>query len=198
MSTTRQNPEVPEGFNPEAPSDPCAIIMDYLRMQFLAAAQKEKAENEVEPAAPNGSFLVTVPNIGEMDNELIVNSKCIVMRLPYTRGTPDAVADFIEVYAVFLRGEDGHVVADSTGFFADQFIAREFESGEYSGFELITEDGVFPADLNGFDPESGFPELTDGEADSVDQQMSDLFRPFTRAQELYDKIKFYNIVATVD
>lgn len=197
MSKTRRNPELPDGINPEANFDPCSVLVEYLRMQFIAAAQKERAENELEPAAPNGSFLVSVPNIGDTEHELVANTKCIVMRLPYTRGSPDVVTDFIEVYAVFLRGGDGHVVADSTGYFADQFVAREFNNGEYSGFELITEDGVLPTDLTEFDPTSGFSESSEAAVVSVDQQLADLFKPLSRAQELYDKIKQYNIVATV-
>lgn len=198
MSTTRRDPELPDGSNPETDYDPCSALVDFIRMQFVAAAQKERVENEIEPAAPNGSFLVTVSNIGNAEHDLVKNSQCIVMRLPYVRGGADTLADFIEIYAVFLRGEDGHIVSDETGSFADQFITREFTGGEYSEFELISEDGVFPTDLSEYDPTAGFADSESGAVASVDQQVQDLFRPYTRAQELYDKIKFYNIVATVD
>ncbi|MCA9309250.1 hypothetical protein KC973_02640 [Candidatus Saccharibacteria bacterium] len=166
-------------------------LVEYLRAEFDAAYRKERSEDEQGVTAPNGSFYVRKPLVDNNESVLLEQTTRIVMRPPFIVARDEQPREFVEVYAVFLRGQDGHMVGDTSGYFADQYIVREFENGHSGPLQLVTEHGVFIADTQDFDTVGGF-----GVVQSLEEQLAEIARPIEEAERLYGKLSGYNIVAT--
>lgn len=174
------------------------LLIEFIRAQFEAAYHAQYSADEVERSTQNGDFYSRRPLVGEYEHEAVGSSIRIVLSAPYSIKKPSIEHEFVEIYAIFLRGEDGHMVPGISGDFADEFIVHRFKDGTYESNLLVTDDGVFEADLNEFDPVGGFAKLDDTRVDSVEEQMEAVLRPFSRAQELYDQISVLTVVATSD
>lgn len=188
--------EIPNKTFGEELQDP-SVLMDYIRTQFEAAYQKEFTSGQHTGNTNNGSFYkqMPIPNAGE--HSLVKNSTKIVLKPPFStliRGVEDS---FIEIFSITLRGEDGHETAEYDGFFADQYLVRSFSHGRFGGYDLVSEDGVFGAEINEFDPITGYDYLNQGMS-AVEDEVNSAMRPIIRASELLTLISGYNIVATSD
>ena len=193
--------EIPSTGTGETIHDPQDLV-EYLRTQFLAASKKEEQMNSNTSSFDNGAFYQRVPIPGAFGHELTRGSTRIVFKPPFSTMVLVQNDTFVEVFAVQVRGEDGHELADSSGVTASQFLVRRFERGSYQPFELITENGVYDADLNEFDPVSGFGTISDesgsAEVKDLEEQIADAMKPLARAHELFDLLSTLNIVATND
>ena len=176
-------------------------LVEYLRTQFEAAFMKEQQMDMHQKPFNNGSFYRQVFVPGAFVHELTRNSIRVVLKPPFSTLVLSQNDIFAEVFSVHLRSEDGHEVAGDSGAPIDQFLVRRYEHGKYSPFELVTSDGVYDADLNDFDLISGFgtvPELENDYDKDIEAQIADAMRPLVRADELYEVLSSYNIVATND
>jgi hypothetical protein len=188
--------EIPNKTFGEELQDP-SVLMDYIRSQFEAAYQKEYTSGQHAGNTHNGSFYKQMPIPSAGEHALVKNSTKIVLKPPFStliRGVEDS---FIEIFSITLRGEDGHETAEYDGFFADQYLVRSFSRGRYGGYDLVSEDGVFSAEINEFDPISGYDYSRQG-ISAVEDEVNSAMRPIIRASELLALISGYNIVATND
>lgn len=178
------------------------MLLDYIRSQFDAAYRKERDDDSADISMQNGSFYVNVWPEAVDGHSLLGRTSRIVMRPPFSVVNADQPYEFVEVYAVFLRGEDGHMVGDDTGYFADQYLVREHTASGYEPIQLVTEQGVFVADTSSFDVVAGFNRSTSAETDevipTVEQMITETFKPFAEADRLLGKLSRYNIVATTN
>lgn len=189
--------EIPPVGYSEALFDPETLV-DYIRTQFNSAYQKETAMNLHEEPFANGSFYQQVPIPGADHHEMVRQSIRIVMKPPFSTLVLSQYEEFAELYAVHLQGEDGHVVAGEDGYFADQYLVRQYSNGHYTPFVLVTEDGVHDVDLEDFDIVAGFGALEAAETQTPEEQLEEMFRPIRRAYDLHGLLSRYNIVAIND
>ncbi len=171
-------------------------LVEYLRTQLEAAYKKEGQMDTSKTAFNNGSFFKQVAIPAMNDHELTRRSTRIVLKPPFSTMVLSQNDVFAEVYAIALRGEDGHEMGDITADLPEQFLVRQYEHGRYTPYELVTDEGVYPVEVAEFDPFLGFGAVDD-EFD-LESQIADAMRPVTRADELYGILSGYNIVATND
>ena len=185
------------------------VLVDYIRDQFEIAYRSGASDSTRDRVARNGSFLKIIPFVEVDENEplgtvrpgiehLLSNTAMIVMREPFTMGRPDRPLDFVELYAIFLRGTDGHIVSDVSGAFADQFLVREHTEQGYEPFVRVTEDGAFPVDLDlDFDPVRGFDvaDVHDHSVEDIEAVMAQASAPVVEASRLFELLSRYNPVA---
>ncbi len=172
-------------------------LVDYLRTQFEAAYQKEHAMDQHQGSFDNGSFYQQIPIPGVNQHELVRQSTRIVMKPPFSTMIFNGKDSFAEVYAIYLRGEDGHMVGDESGYFADQYLVRLFQFGRYGKFELVSDEGVISADVESFDPVGGFSGIEEV-AEDIAQEVDMAVKSIIRANELHRLLAGWNIVATKD
>ena len=179
--------------------DATDLLLEYVRAQFEAAYQKERIEDLTQGTAlDNGSFYQPHVIPGAEEHPLTRNSKRIVMQKPFSTMVLSTKKEFVELYAIMLRDEDGHEDGEPGGFIADQYIVRRYSNGRFSPHELITDEGVFRADVSEFDPVAGFGVSDLQDDTSLISQLEDVFAPVERAHNLYQLLSGYNIVATDD
>lgn len=176
---------IESGFNNISAGEifPSLALMQYLRDQFEDAYHKDTEEDIRGETAVHGRFHREVVLPGE--NLAPAGSWRIVMKPPHPR---DVHGDRAEVYAICLRGTDGHLTADYTGLFADQFLIQDFENFQSLGYWLITDEGVFPASIQDFDDVLGFEQETS----------RDPLATLDLTETYLAKLSRYNIVASTD
>lgn len=165
-----------EGF---PPSD----LITYVRELFNDAYSLKYRQLSKEISGNNGSFLRE--NILPGGHESTRRTQRIVLEPP----RPRTSNIYTEVYAINLRGIDGHETGDTSGYFADQYLIRDVIDGEPQELELITDDGVFAVDVNEFDIVNGY---------GVHNNDSSVLKPIDRAETRLANLKTMNLIATKD
>lgn len=175
----------PEDFSERHESIPSLELMDCLRGYFEDAYRQKYESRSFNLNASHGAFVKNVPL--EVGHVLTRGADRLVLKLPHPFDTPNS---YYEVFAVNLRGRDGHEVADTSGVFADQYLIRETREGESGPFLLADEDGLYHADLNIFDEIEGFSKDPNSGHDVLAIQEC--------AQRLLQELRMRHIVSSVD
>jgi hypothetical protein len=203
-------------------------LFDYLQTRYAQAYSGEDMDYPtINRSTRNGRLYQRMRIPGAEHHPGLKDSTRIVLRPPFSTLMLAQEAEFIESYAVFLRGEDGHEVGDESGELADQYLVRLVSRGKYGAFELVRQDGTFLADLSSFTPHLGFGILEEdadvpheqtesekSEEDSdtaqevnigdvavlaaLDSELDPFFKPIERAQALFHKVSHMNLVPVRD
>lgn len=185
-----------EGF-PEIQPDICEKLIEYLRSQFEAAYREEAYDSEQDTVFDNGTFYTQMHVAQDGHHQLEELSIRVILAPPLNVSRVEQPREYVEVFAIFLRGEDGHMVGDASGYFADQYLVRQFSDGHTHPYQLVTDDGVFLADLDEFDAVAGFGSLAQPPL-TLDEELTQISAPLLAAQQLYTVISRCNIVAATD
>lgn len=171
-------------------------LFEYLKAQVELAYQKEQGEDSRQRTELNGSFYQRVPIPG--NDTVPRKSSRVVMQPPISIIMLDRKREFAEIHAITLRGEDGHEISDEEGLFAEQFLVRLYQAGKLSDFFLVDELGVHDTSLDNFDIMTGFAVGSSATKEAVEAMVDEIFKPMRRAEDLYNIVSRWNIVATND
>lgn len=175
----------PEDFSERHETIPSLELMECLRGYFEDAYRQKYESRSFNMHATHGAFVKNVPL--EAGHVLTRGADRLVLKLPHPFDSPNS---YYEVFAINLRGRDGHMVADTSGVFADQYLIRETYEGEAGPFLLADEDGVYQADLSTFDEVEGFTKDISHAQDVLEvQQQADL---------LLHELRRRHIISSVD
>lgn len=164
-------PQVPEDMRFVA-----GALVAYLDGQFSDARRKEGAEDERSDFSAHGSFINQVPI--ENGHMLTRGSERIVLKPPHPNDTPGT---FCEVYAIEPYDPDNQ---DEQTLLEQRFLVRESLDGQIGPFRLVDQFGAHPAEV---DADVSY---------LFGNQPQDPLLPFVWADELFERLSTYNIVAS--
>lgn len=175
-------------------------LIEFVKEQFETAYQQEDFENSRNKLTNNGSFYKREVLAGPHESPIIEGTTRIVMCPPISATSDEKIAELAEIYARFSTSHNGFKVADSSGFFADQFIVRLYQDNHSLGYELVTDSGTYPADFSEANYLGGIPGIDTeneyGKDADIESIIENAGKPILRSHELFNLLSTYNIIAT--